>query len=55
MNGKNARKRMLNKIRTTIFRKQEKVAIQKANSILESRIKELGFWGRLGLIINGKF
>ena len=59
MNGCNAKKRMLNKIRTTIWKNQKKSAIKIAEKRVRGDLcKELAglsFLGRILLVVRGKF
>ena len=58
MNGRNAKKRMIRKIKNNIWRKQKKIAMQLAEEKMKKQLcKELAslsFWGRLKLLF-GKF
>ena len=50
MNGRNSRKKMINKIRTTIYRKQKKVATQIAIDKIKNEIKQISVWNKLKLL-----
>ena len=54
MNGRNARKRMINKIKTTIWRKQEKFARAKATDQILMGISKFTLFQRIKFIFTGK-
>jgi len=54
MNGRNARKRMINKIKTTIWKKQEKFARQKATERILIEISKFTLFEKIKFIFTGK-
>jgi len=52
MNGRNARKRMINKIKTTIWKKQRKVAIRMASVLVMKKVCCLNFIDRFKFLFS---